>query len=248
MSTVIANSNGTVLYPAGTIASSVQARFILKDRYSELPRTRDLGLLRPKSKIVQLKDVSEVFYTNNLDEKLLGNGRVPWEKWLDRSFQSAFRTLINENLKLNFGWALGYAARIFEAVANAEAEVDFDTRKHWIYYIAEGSGYGYVQCLVDRFPELKVAEHYIGNAAGSGFTEARQSYGSSIAKIAEVCGCPHCNPGGYNQNQRKHCLVVVIETILQAGLILSNTYVEEGLRQGYVAFNACMNDNLGPDI
>ncbi|KAH8701246.1 hypothetical protein GQ44DRAFT_778824 [Phaeosphaeriaceae sp. PMI808] len=224
---VITNENGIVTYTTPDVGSNIHARFILKNRFSESSQNSRQDIFRYPSKVVRLKDVSQALFTNDQDHELVVCGRVQWDQCLSASFNPAFRALLK--ITMDVSNALGCAARICEAIAKAEPGVDFNTRKNWIYYSDTGSGRGYIQNLVYWFPELKVVESKAQAATDCTFEEARQKYESAIAVIANACNCAICNGTGSNL-VRKHCYVLVLETILRAALILSNVSVDPGLQ------------------
>ncbi|KAF2188003.1 hypothetical protein K469DRAFT_628263 [Zopfia rhizophila CBS 207.26] len=236
MNIVIVDSNEKLLHFNSEPGSAIHARFVFRDRIHELPsRSIDLEAFRYPRKVVHLKDVSDIIFANDGNDEMLVSGRLEWSHCLSSAFGTAFEKL--RGLKSNFGTALGCAARIFEAVAKAEPGIDFDTRKNWIYYTDAGSGHGYVQNLVYWFPELKVVETKIQEAAGFNYLDARNKYESGIAILASLCVCAHCTPTGGEQAPNRYCLVVVMETILKAALILSNVSVEPGLEPKRIGFD-----------
>ena len=232
MSIVITDGSGTILYPNHKLESPIKARFILVDRYSKSSQTPNVDLTYHRTKFVRLDDISDFLYTNGEDNRMKASGRLPWDECLSRSFGLSFKTLLGLGqtfgLKRYFASVIGSAARIFKAVAKAEPGVDFRVRRNWIYYTNEGSGDGFIQNLMHWFPELKVIETDMLQAVESGLKDAQSQYEASMAKIAEHCDCPHCSEAP-KMTDRSRCFVFVTETVLQAGLILSNVDVEEGL-------------------
>ena len=228
MNISIVDNNEQELYRTSSPRPTVHARFIFRDRLDELPpQSKDLEAFQYPSKVVYLNDVSDLLFANDRNESMRVSGRLEWESCLSNAFGTSFTSLMKH--KLNFSQALGCAGRIFEAVAKAEPEIGFSTRKHWLYYTDMGSGYGYVQNLVSWFPELKQIESRIQEAVGCRFVDARTNYESSLGNLAKICSCVHCNRTQEEKPPNNYCLVVVVETILKIALILSNTSVEEGL-------------------
>jgi hypothetical protein len=247
MSIVITNGSGATLYPNYEPKSPIQARFILFDRFSESSQSHHVGSTYPRTRLVRLNDISDFLYTNGEDNRMKAGGRLPWDECLSRSFNLSFNAPLGLGemfgLKRYFASAIGSAARVFEAVARAEPGVDFSVRKRWIYYTNEGSGGGFIQNLMHWFPELKVIETDMLRAVESGFKDAQSQYEASMAKIAEHCNCPHCTVAP-KTTDRSHCFVLVAETVLQAGLILSNVEVDEGLCPLRAGFERLYNAQL----
>lgn len=232
MNIVIYNSDGmTPIYPESLSGSPVQVRFIFQDRTAmSSSQNMELDVFQYTKKIIYLKDVSDVVWASkenrNLENVL--DGRLAWERCLSSAFGNTYAQL--KSAEDVFGNTLGYAARIFKAVATAETGIDVETRRNWIYYTDAGSGFGYVQHLISRFPELSIFKAAMDEgAAETDHQEARKKYGLSMTLLARPCKCACCTPGVRDRSKTWWCAVVVVETILKAGLILSNVLVEPGL-------------------
>lgn len=206
--------------------SVVHARFIMEDR-TQIDSSRSKAL-QYTSKVVHLNDISDILHATDNNNDMVVSGRLDWNDCLISAFGSAFERL--RNLTSTFGSALGYAASIFESVANGESNIDLETRKNWIYYSTAGYGNGYLRELERWFPELKesvtraqtyVAIHYEG---------AHTGYESALALIAQNCRCERCTKDTIKERTKDLCLVLTAETILKVGLILSNSDVAAGLR------------------
>lgn len=236
MNIVIVDSNGELLYLNSGPEATVQARFVFKDRIDASPsQSIDVEAFQYPSKIFHLKDVSDVLFTNYENDEILVSGRLGWSHCLSSAFGSAnFETL--RDLRSTFGTALGCAARIFEAVTRAEPEIDFNTRKNWIYYTDAGSGYGFLQNLMYWFPELRFFEKHSQEAAGFNYLDARNRYESSVSILRRNCLCAHCTPTRDEQTLNRNCLVVMMETVLRIALILSNVSVYPGLEPKRIGF------------
>ena len=118
------------------------------------------------------------------------SGRVPWDRALGSTFGKDFDVLLQN--KHIFAEAIGSAARILQAVAHANSNVDPVVRRgHQIYL---GSSYGKKLALfaTDRFPELKPLEHLMQPALRFPFRKARTLFDSSMGKLRTVCDCYEC--------------------------------------------------------
>ncbi|KAF2447322.1 hypothetical protein P171DRAFT_430219 [Karstenula rhodostoma CBS 690.94] len=232
MKIVILNSDGrTPIYPVSTSGSPAQVRFIYQDRTAmSSSQNMELDVLQYSRKVIYLKDVSDILWANKENRSLenLVAGRLGWDRCLSSAFGNTYAQLTNQGEI--FGNTLGYAARIFKAVATAEPGIDIETRRNWIYYTDAGSGFGYLQHLISRFPELsKFRAAMDEGAAEADHQEARKKYGLYLSLLAQPCKCAWCTPGVRESSKTGWCAVVVVETILKAGLLLSNVLVEPGL-------------------
>jgi hypothetical protein len=132
-------------------------------------------------------------------------GRLGWDRCLSSAFGSNnFESL--KGLRSTFGNALGCAPRIFQAVANSEPRIDFNTRKNWIYYTDAGSAHGYVQNLVYWFPELKFFKRQSEEAVSFSYINARNQYESCVSILKRNCPCIHCNLPGNKQLPKQEML------------------------------------------
>ncbi|KAL5375494.1 hypothetical protein DPSP01_011190 [Paraphaeosphaeria sporulosa] len=232
MNIAIYESDGTPpIYPKAMSGAPIQVRFVYRDRTAtSSPEKMELDLFQYTRKVIYLKDVSDVLWANkeNANIENVAAGRLEWDRCLSDVFGNTYAQL--KNMDNVFGKTLGYAARIFKAVATAEPGIDIETRRNWIYYTDAGSGFGFVQHLISRFPELRIFKAAMDEGAAEAVhQEARKKYGFCMTLLARSCKCAWCTPGVRDRPRTGWCAVVVVETILKAGLILSNAIVERGL-------------------
>ncbi|KAF2688944.1 hypothetical protein K458DRAFT_359972 [Lentithecium fluviatile CBS 122367] len=235
MSIVIDDENRNRLYFNSIPGPAIQAHFIYKSRNSVSSSGAQHQDLEASKKVVHLKDIADILFANDQTAEAQLSGRLPWSCCLSVAFGSTFQILKATNFR--FGNILGCAARIFQAVARAESEIDLETRRNWIYYTDSGSGLGYVQNLMYWFPELKAFETSMQEATGLSYRNARNDYQSDTASLARQCSCVHCSPSASEQAPEQYCVVALVETILKAALILSNVTIEHGLEPKRFGFD-----------
>lgn len=128
MNIVIIDYNKETLFSNSEPGSVIHVRIIYKDRnddtLSEPVESRELHC---SSKVICLKDVSDIIFTNNDNDDMLVSGRINWEKCLSLAFGITFDRL--SALQSTIGTMLGCAARVFEAIAKAEPMIDLETRQ-----------------------------------------------------------------------------------------------------------------------
>jgi hypothetical protein len=237
MNIIIVDSNAEPLYVNSGPGSVIHVYFVFKDRLEVSPsQNMELEAFQYPRKVFHLKDVSDILFTNYGNDEIRVSGRLGWDHCLSSAFGSNNFEIL-KGLRSTFGTALGCAARIFEAVANSEPGIGFDTRKNWIYYTDAGSGHGYVQNLVYWFPELEFFETQSQEAVGFSYIDARNQYESCVSILKRNCPCFHCNLPGGKQTPNGRCLVITMETILKAALVLSNVTVERCLEPKRTGFD-----------
>jgi hypothetical protein len=78
----------------------------------------------------------------------------------------------------------------------------------------------------------------MGEKAALSFGDAKDQYEAKSVILAEICQCKHCSPKKSGLKSPRYCLVLLVETILSMGLVLSNAIIADGLlpkRSGFQA-------------
>jgi len=205
-----------------------------------LERGKALGAsenLEWTERVYLLKNETPFVQTRFGEENTICSSRVPWKKALTKAFSKSFRQLM-EGCRLSFGTAIGSAARIFQAIAEADEKVP----EKWLLwcrtYSPKSFGKDYAHFAVYRFPELEDLSEFIDEASRVlSFEEAARKYEGCLETIADVCVCSVCK---VNQIEPKHtyCLRALTETIIRtirclAGMIVDIQPTRCGLEKMY---------------
>ncbi|PMD13845.1 hypothetical protein NA56DRAFT_694551 [Hyaloscypha hepaticicola] len=169
--------------------------------------------------------------------KVLFSGRVPWTSCLTSAFGSDFERL--RKVPLNFGTALGCAARIFKAIVKAEPGVPEKYLEDCRGYFDASSGQGFINNALDWFPELQTLKHAMETASRLSFDKAKEGYEEKFAAIQRLCSYGVCQDWENIGEGEGFCLVAVMETIIVLCQITAGLTVVENLhpmRSGIEAF------------
>ncbi|EPE32592.1 hypothetical protein GLAREA_07726 [Glarea lozoyensis ATCC 20868] len=170
------------------------------------------------------------------DESLLKLSlRAPWDECLSRLFGVAdFNDRLIKHAKM-FGGFLGSIARIYEAVAKGEMELESEAKKSEsesnYKYLSEATyGRGFSSSIVSILPELKSATGFLESldlAIGVTLDIARRDIEFHLRSLQSLCSCLVCHPHMLKWHSR--CLVVVAFTLYHLVLIVANVDYPEGL-------------------
>jgi hypothetical protein len=183
------------------------------------------------------------------------SGRVLWERSLSAAFGIEFKRLMS--VSSIFGGMVGDAARMFEAVAKAEAGVPAILLWQNDIYSNESMGKGLVQHIISTFPELSKASTamYQSSITGS-FTDAYERYQARRTLLQSTCNCIRwCSDEPEKDEQANAsldhlgdfsgidgkalqclregkennglCLVLIAETVIRLGRLLSLVDIPE---------------------
>jgi len=206
---IVANDTQEILRPC---EDSRQPKLIVL-----LERGKALGVsehLKCTQRVYLLKNATPFVQTRYGEENTRCSGRLPWKKALSMAFPGSFRQLM-EGCRLSFGTAIGSAARIFQAIAEADEKVPEEWLLWCRTYNPKSFGKDYAHFAVYRFPELKDLSEFIDEASRIlSFEEAARKYEACLEQIVVVCACSVCK---LNQLEPKHtyCLRALTETIIR---------------------------------
>ncbi|KAI1609029.1 hypothetical protein EDD37DRAFT_673560 [Exophiala viscosa] len=144
--------------------------------------------------------------------------RVPWDSCLKHTFGQDFTDLVSFPAAL--GDFLGGAARIFKALARGELEVNVFSRKLFIDYADASHGRGFVESMVNFFPELN--DTSLLDSARSALSRSVSSTISHIEQAMFVfirhCTCFRCDATENSDEAHRHskrlCLLALAATVL----------------------------------
>lgn len=206
----ISTPEGTLLHANCGTTKDAQVHVVLGDQLTS-HRPYEVEV---RAKTFHLRDIMDVI---NVREGINGAplicGRVPWSSALSDTFGSYFTSLIE--MRRAFGTVLGCAARVFEAVKNAEDGFQGSPASECHSYFTSSYGVGYVSFAVTKFPELKAFRREMDLGARKSTEEALRTYEACIVDIGRICGCRFCDAGSSVEViQGQLCLIFIVETIL----------------------------------
>ncbi|KAF1951012.1 hypothetical protein CC80DRAFT_496304 [Byssothecium circinans] len=159
--------------------------------------------------------------------KVLYSGRVPWESCLTDTFGYDFERL--RKMPLNFGTALGCAARIFKAIVTAESGVPKKYLQECRSYFDASAGQGFVHNALHWFPELSPLKQAMEKASRLSFDAAKDGYEEKFAAIQRSCECSVCRDFDHFEEGEGFCLVIIMEAIIVLCLVTAGLTVTEHL-------------------
>jgi hypothetical protein len=147
--------------------------------------------IREKVQYVKLEDITQVL----LDEERKGNqhvvsGRVEWKHALRSAFLSDFERLMEQSA--TFGALLGSIARILQALVGTESTIRKDYRLRCTNYSDKSHGPGFVNNIIDWFPELAPLRKVMAENLRCSFVNAKRTYESCISTLRAHCNCVTC--------------------------------------------------------
>ena len=177
----------------------------------------------------RLPDARQIIRRQNgsTQESIL-SGRVPWEKAFDYTFNNDFKRLMK--LGTAFGNVIGSAARIYQAVFDADEVLPKDWIRDCHSYFPNSHGPAYVQFAVTRFPELEPLRHIMSSAASiQTANEACSQFEAHMKAIQSACECGECCfVARSNRCERlpTFCLVYLAYSIIRTLRALSGMITE----------------------
>lgn len=170
---------------------------------------------------------SILLFDLNIWDKVLYSGRVSWKTCLADTFGSDFERLLK--IPLNFGAALGCAARIFKAITKAENGVPERFPKECRNYFDASSGQGFVNHALQWFPELSGLKPSMQKACRLGFEAAKDGYEEKFAAIQRSCNCGVCRDFDHFEEGEGFCLILIMEAIIALCQVTAGLTVAENL-------------------
>lgn len=173
------------------------------------------------------------------------SGRVPWESALKDTFGKDFDDLMD--MRQEFGTAIGYAARLYQGLYEADWNLPWEWLVGCRSYWRESFGRGYIDFVGERFPELETLRDAMNTAAKlPTVKEAGSNFDAQIGLIATGCGCKDCCQEvseGSEPKEREFCLVYLAHAIMVISRALSGMITElcpmrSGLEEMYAKVKA----------
>ena len=181
-------------------------------------------------KLYSLRDISEILVRKDGEYgSALLFGRLPWESALSLTFGSRYHRLTES---VNFGRALGAAARIFDLIHRLDRRIYEEIVMQESHYCSSGRGQGFISHAIMRFPELLPHKLNMENIPNVSFGETNGLYDSCLSNLQRSCSCPVCESTASRQEiqEQGFCLVVLTEAIIVLLRDLPAITVPEGLR------------------
>ncbi|KAJ6036621.1 hypothetical protein N7540_000900 [Penicillium herquei] len=181
-------------------------------------RSHGNGTLVHTETTMRIPDTTMLFRTHPESNPDINNaigGRLKWKNALTIAFREKFTSL--QHMPQDFGKALGSAARIFQAFAEADPAIkDLALLRECQYYFPASYGEDFIHFAQSRFPELNdddtsredgeevnddepmeykpLTRAMMCAARLDTFEEAEREFEVAIENIARFCRCSICHP------------------------------------------------------
>ena len=244
----IIRRNGEVLYESedrDNLKKSIQILFVYQwdeeisgDRSNWSSGTRELQCV---DKVYHLEKAAELFqspstgFMEGSETMPRVSGRLTWETALSQTFRPEFRIMI-ETQRDVIGRALGTAARALTAIVHNEDNMyeaiwkDPDTIQKWSRHADVTHGRGFINNMIYWFPELDPLHQTMEESSRQGYDDARSVYETQLSLLRNSCLCGFCRDNFSSGSKGQgFCKVVILETILYLGQMLSGVSVDRRL-------------------
>ena len=129
----------------------------------------------------------------------LSYGRVPWVSLLNDTFGAPMRDLLSGGMVHSFGEALGFAARICEAIATHDPDLPTNlqekSRRSWEHINSSSYGRGFLDTARQFLPEIAQSEILRDDmeyGATAMCRDAISGYEKNMKVLAASCDCHTC--------------------------------------------------------
>lgn len=160
-----------------------------------------------------LTDATDIIQRNFEYSHSFLSGRSPWDTILKVTFGHSFEQVM-KNHHLAFTNAVGNAARLLHGIVLVEYDFSEQLKVRWRSRLSGSLGRGYVQNMMERFPELASLQAQAEKAAQISLMDANASYQQGVEWLSASCNCFHCASGVSNAHPEGFCYRVLVETIL----------------------------------
>lgn len=182
----ISNSEGEVTYTNCSGPEVAQVQIISRQRATGL---QDVVV---EGRTYVLREISEILggeATASIATTV--SGRLEWKTALRSAFLSDFQKLML-SLPSTLGAMLGSAARMFKAIAQADASFPLVYRTACTTYCDQSFGPGFVTNAISWFPELAKLREHMEQAVARPLRDAKLEYEAAIARLRQFCACRAC--------------------------------------------------------
>lgn len=118
------------------------------------------------------------------------SGRLEWKHALSSAFLADYKTMMDDPQTI--GELIGSAARLFKALGQGSRMFSFLQLKACISYCDQSYGRGFINNILQWFPELSRLGDAMSKAVSRKVEQARRTYDHCIALTKERCGCSLC--------------------------------------------------------
>jgi hypothetical protein len=159
-------------------------------------------------------------------------GRMFWNSLASDFYGSDFTDLLKTSQSdVNIGTIFGCAARVFEGFVKDSQDKDGSNKSSsyfsWRAATPGSYGTGLIETFIAYFPGMSRTRPRMERAQKLSFADAKTEYGKEIARLMAICDCAICHTSAESKprHERRHCLVVIVESTVTLGLLLAKTIV-----------------------
>jgi hypothetical protein len=166
-------------------------------------------------------------------------GRLKWEACLSSTFVEAFEKL--SRLTTTVGTIIGSAARIFTEYKNGILP---GHHTKFSYHSDASYGQGFLLNIARWFPEIIFAQASMRKAVSVNVIEAKSQYEIKMSALQSICTCIDCKETEHdvetddNEVPMGYCLLVLMETIIILGQVLSCVEIAKDIFPARAGFEA----------
>jgi hypothetical protein len=190
----ILNEDGEIHYTNWSDSDDVQVMIVHSESAEGAGQS-----LQCVGKTYRLEDVSELFEAEMrpLSDACV-SGRLEWKSALSSAFLADFRTMMKDPQTI--GELIGSASRLFKALAQGDPMFSTLELKACISYCDQSYGGGFINNILQWFPELGGLKEAMSQAVSRNVEGSRRVYDHCIALTKQRCGCSLCR---YNWTETK---------------------------------------------
>lgn len=173
-----------------------------------------------------IRNLNEGVFHKDGGETQRLSGRVPWDHALQKTFGKTVSKLLEQSHVL--GSAIGSAAGIFSAISKAEAQphIREQVTQGWCGYDESSYGRGFLNHIVNVFPEMTSIQEISENAIGQSCVDAVASYKIALSRLTTICRCwvcgdPECTLVPDSSVMSSFCIPLLCEVIIRTAWQLS---------------------------
>lgn len=258
--------NGTLLYTGNNFqntSNKVQVLFIYHSDNGRPPvGSSDCTEVQCLERVYYLEEATQLIksktgFEEGMEKMPRVSGRLSWETALSQVFRPEFKSL--SGMQEVAGRAIGAAARALTAIVQNENNIyeamwqDKHSITKWPRHSHAAHGRGFINSLTDWFPELEPWQATMEETLRSSYRDAKSIYETQISLMRSACLCNFCKDNfSANSTGQGFCKVVILETIIYLGQMLSSVSADRRLglkRHGIeVIYDTILHNRLSTRI